>query len=72
MSFEHGLKPGDVIDNNTLVEIFKVSSQGGMRRSLKTDSLVIVANHTRAIYRDRWEGNGLSLYRDGSNRRSEP
>lgn len=57
MSFIHGLKPGDVIDNDTLVDIFKVSPQGGMRRSRRTDSLVLVANHTRALYSDRWEGN---------------
>lgn len=57
MSFDHGLKPGDVIDNDTLVDIFKVSPQGGMRRSKRTDSLVLVANHTRALYSDRWEAN---------------
>ncbi len=71
MSFEHGLKPGDIIDNNTLVDLFKVSPQGGMRRSKRTDSLVIVANHTREIYKDRWERNvfhytGMGLIGDQS------
>jgi 5-methylcytosine-specific restriction protein A len=71
MSFEHGLKPGDVINNDTLVEIYKVSPQGGMRRSHKTGSLVIVSNHTRSVYKDRWEGNvfhytGMGLVGDQS------
>lgn len=54
MRFEHGLKPGQIIDNNELRRIFKCGPQGGMRRSLRTNSLVIVSNHTRSIYEDRW------------------
>ena len=54
MSFDDGLNLGDVIDNDQLISIFKCSPQGGMRRSLRTNSLVIVSNHTRAIYEDRW------------------
>jgi 5-methylcytosine-specific restriction protein A len=30
---------------------------GGMRRSLATNSLVLVSDHTKGIYDDRWEGN---------------
>jgi 5-methylcytosine-specific restriction protein A len=57
--FNLPLKPGDEIDNNRLVEIFQCSSQGGMRRSLKTGTLVIVSNHVSSIYGDRWEQNTL-------------
>jgi 5-methylcytosine-specific restriction enzyme A len=53
------LKPGDEIDNGRLVEIFHCSSQGGMRRSLKTGTLVVVSNHVSSIYGDRWEQNTL-------------
>jgi len=48
------LKKGDVISNDRLVEIFKCSPQGGMRRSLATNTLVIVSNHIKSIYDDQW------------------
>jgi len=36
------------------MELFKCSTRGGMRRSLKTNSLVIISDHSKAIYEDRW------------------
>jgi len=54
MVFENGLVQGQIVDNNQLCEIFKCSPQGGMRRSLSTNSLVIVSNHVASIYDDRW------------------
>ena len=55
--FHVPLKPGDEIDNDTLRAIFQVSPQGGMRRSLKTNSLVLISDHTKAIYEDKWVNN---------------
>ena len=54
MPFEHGLNHGDTITNSQLTDIFKCSPQGGMRRSRRTNTLVIVSDHTRGIYEDRW------------------
>lgn len=54
MSFKHGLRPGDCISNKQLIEIFKCGVSGGMRRSHKTNTLVIVSDHTKSIYEDRW------------------
>ena len=51
------IRPGDTIDNNQLREIFKCGPQGGMRRSHKTNTLVIVSNHIKSIYDDRWMGD---------------
>lgn len=48
------LVPGDELTNNQLVQIFKCGNQGGMRRSLETNTLVIVSNHVESIYNDRW------------------
>ncbi|MCD8505326.1 MAG: HNH endonuclease [Burkholderiaceae bacterium] len=56
MDFNPGLKIGETIDNKRLCEIFKCSTQGGMRRSLKTNTLVLVSNHVKSIYDDRWIG----------------
>ena len=59
MAFQCPLNPSDVIDNARLCEVFQCSTQGGMRRSLSTDSLVLVSNHVRSIYQDRWLDNIL-------------
>lgn len=57
MSLDNYLKRGQIINNDQLCEIFKCSPQGGMRRSLKTNSLVLVSNHVASIYDDRWIGD---------------
>jgi 5-methylcytosine-specific restriction protein A len=49
-----GIKPGDMVSNQQLCEIFGCSPQGGMRRAHKTKSLVLISDHTKAIYEDRW------------------
>ena len=51
------LKPGSILNNDELCSIFGCSTQGGMRRSLETKSLVIVSNHIKSIYDDRWLGD---------------
>ena len=51
------LKQGQILDNNELCELFKCSSQGGMRRSHETNTLVIVSNHVKSIYEDKWIDN---------------
>lgn len=48
------IEQGQVLNNDQLCEIFKCSPQGGMRRSLETNTLVIVSNHVQSIYDDRW------------------
>lgn len=48
------IQQGEILNNDQLCEIFKCSPQGGMRRSLETNTLVIVSNHVQSIYDDRW------------------
>ena len=57
MPFHSGITPGAVLNNQQLCELFKCSPQGGMRRSLETNTLVIVSNHVKSIYDDRWVGD---------------
>ena len=54
LNFDPGLNPGETISNDRLTELFRCSPQGGMRRSLTTNTLVLVSDHTRGIYEDRW------------------
>ncbi|ROO77095.1 HNH endonuclease [Vibrio crassostreae] len=51
--------PGTKLNNSDLCEIFGCSPQGGMRRSHKTNTLVIVSNHIKSIYDDRWVSDVL-------------
>jgi 5-methylcytosine-specific restriction protein A len=53
------IKPGDILKNKDLRKIFQCGLQGGMRRSHRTNSLILVSDHTRGIYKDRWEGSIL-------------
>ncbi|WP_447555659.1 HNH endonuclease [Vreelandella sp. EE22] len=53
------LKPGTILNNQQLCDIFKCSPQGGMRRSHKTNTLVIVTSHVDSIYYDRWHGDTI-------------
>lgn len=56
------LMPGSIIDNKTLTRIFKCSPRGGMRRSLKTNSLVLLSIKNRAPYENIKEEGELLLY----------
>ena len=53
------LKIGDVLTNDELASHFKCGTQGGMRRSHKTNSLVLVSNHLKSLYDDRWIGESF-------------
>jgi len=67
--FEPPLKIKQTISNNDLQKIFKCSKQGGMRRSLKTNSLVLSIDHTRPLYTDRWKDD--ILYYTGMGREGD-
>jgi len=56
--FNNPLKTGDVIRSAEVRRIFKCSLAGGMNRSLKTNTLVIVSK-VGSIYGDSWDGNIL-------------
>jgi 5-methylcytosine-specific restriction enzyme A len=57
MDIQQQLLQGQVLDNKMLMDIFKCSPQGGMRRSLKTNTLVLISDHVKSIYHDRWINN---------------
>lgn len=44
------LKIGNVYKNEEITKIFLCSNQRGMRRSHKTNTLVLFADHTRKIF----------------------
>lgn len=52
--FNPHLEIGEEINNARLCEIFGCGQQGGMRKSNKTNTLVLVSDYTRGIYHDKW------------------
>jgi len=53
------LKIGSHYSNDDICNAFLCSTQGGMRRSHKTNTLVLVANHIKSIFDDRWDGDTM-------------
>jgi 5-methylcytosine-specific restriction protein A len=62
LTFQHNLTAGDTITNAELSRIFKCATQGGMRRSHQTDSLVLISDHTKYVHQDRWISTNLFYY----------
>lgn len=60
MNFED-LKIGDKLDNKTIAELFKVTNQGGIRKSLVTKSVVLIAKFTDCLYKHKKDGNILDF-----------
>jgi hypothetical protein len=49
-------KPGESIDHDTLRAIFRCGPQGSIRWSPATNSLVLIADHTKPACMDKWTG----------------
>lgn len=54
MGITQDIEQGTIIDNNELCEIFKCGPQGGIRKSNKTNTLVLISDNTKSLYEDRW------------------
>ncbi len=59
MAFDPGLTIGEKVTNQELGKIFKVGNMGGMRRSKKTGTLVIISDMTKKFYHDKWKDGAL-------------
>ena len=60
MAFVSPFKIGETVTHAQIVESFKVGNMGGMRRSNQTNTLVIICDHTKGLYDDKW----YSAYQD--------
>jgi len=59
MAFETSFNIGEAVSNADLTVEFKVANMGGMRRSIKTNTLVVISDHTKGLYDDKWSGDVL-------------
>jgi 5-methylcytosine-specific restriction protein A len=53
------LRIGQELSNQEIVDLFSVGNMGGMRRSLSNNLLVLISDHTKGLYDDRWQGEVL-------------
>jgi len=58
---------GTAVTNTEITNIFKVGNMGGMRRSKSTGTLVIISDHTKGLYDDKWYGDELHYTGMGKN-----
>jgi len=61
MTFNPNLKINETISNKELSSIFQCGNMGGMRRSKRTGTLVLISDHTKGLYQDVWK-NGVMHY----------
>ena len=54
MAFKPPFEVGAVVSNAVMTEAFKVGNMGGMRRSKKTETLVLISDNTKSLYSDKW------------------
>ncbi len=54
--FNPGLRLGEALTNEGLSRRFQCSTYGGMRRSHRTNTLVLISKGSGGTYFDRWEG----------------
>jgi len=60
-------KIGQKVTNSEIISEFKCGNMGGMRRSKATNSLVIISDHTKGLYEDKWFGDILHYTGMGKN-----
>lgn len=50
---------GQIVTHADIIAEFQCGNMGGMRRSKATNSLVIISDHTKGLYEDKWIGDVL-------------
>lgn len=59
MIFIPSFKMNEVVGNADIMDEFRCGIMGGMRRSKQTNTLVIITDHTKNLYEDKWYGDIL-------------
>jgi len=56
---------GNIYTNEQICKVFKCSLMSGMAKSNTTNTLVLVANHTKSLYDDKWINDVLHYTGEG-------
>lgn len=60
-------KIGQRVTHSDIIAEFQCGNMGGMRRSKTTNSLIIISDHTKGLYEDKWFGDILHYTGMGKN-----
>lgn len=52
-------KVGEIYAHDDICEAFQCGNMGGMRRSKATNTLLLICDHTKGLYDDKWYGDTL-------------
>lgn len=52
-------KVGTIYHHQDICDAFQCGNMGGMRRSKKTNTLMLICDHTKGLYQDMWHGEVL-------------
>jgi 5-methylcytosine-specific restriction protein A len=59
MKFTPSFPINSIVEHRDIIDEFKCGNMGGMRRSKKTNTLVIISDDTKGLYEDKWLGDIL-------------
>lgn len=59
MTFVTSFKIGQEVTNNQIINEFLCGNMGGMRRSKKTNTLILISDNTKSLYEDIWKDDVL-------------
>ncbi len=59
MSYKPTFSVGDIITNDQMRTEYKIGNMGGMRKSNTYNCLVLISDHTKGLYEDKWYGDVL-------------
>lgn len=59
MSYTPTFDVGDIVTNDQMRSEFKIGNMGGMRKSNAYNCLVLVSDHSKGLYEDKWYGDEL-------------
>lgn len=67
MSYKPSFGVGDIVTNDQMRTEYKVGNMGGMRKSNTYNCLVLISDHTKGLYEDKWYGDVLHYTGMGKN-----
>lgn len=67
MAYKPTFGIGDTVTNQDICDEYKVAFMGGMRKSNTYNCLVLISDHTKGLYEDKWFGNELHYTGMGQN-----
>jgi len=67
MSYNCTFEVGQTVTNTDISAEFQCGNMGGMRRAKATNSLIIISDHTKGLYDDKWYGDILHYTGMGKN-----